>query len=116
MKLSGEEAVRLLMKWHSDDIPVSLLMRTPGLFASLAGFIADIAESSLTVSHLDAQAQVVGESTIDLAMVTVWDYREAREASEHAQAALGGHIGGTLQFHIPGVEFAMYEILEHPET
>jgi hypothetical protein len=112
MKLSGDEAVRLLMKWHSEDNPVSLVMRTPGLVANLAGFIADITDSSLTVSNMDAQAQVIGEFSIDLAVVTIWDYREIREASEQAKAAIGQHVGASLQFHIPGVEFGMYQILE----
>ncbi len=113
MLIPMEDAVQLLRKWLDDDIPVSLLMRAPGLSARLAGFISKVEDSGFCMTHLTEDGTTLGEFSIEISSVTVWDYREAREATEEAKKLMAGRIASSIQFQMDGIECVIYEIIEN---
>jgi hypothetical protein len=112
MIVSVDEVVRLLRKWHSEDIPVSVLMRAPGLSASLVGFISSVEKSQFSVGHLTPEAKRLGLFALEFASVTSFEYRDVREAAERAQLNMGGRFGSALVFTTENARCMLYEIIE----
>lgn len=112
MQVSGEEAQRLLMKWHNEAIPVSLLIFAPGFNASLGGFVSNLEDGSFTITNLAPDESTNGEFTVEMDGIEFVDYREVREASEKAKAFLAGRVASSLQFRTNNiVEGVIYELV-----
>jgi hypothetical protein len=112
MRVSISEAMALVKKAFEDDFPIAFLILTPGLSASIAGFISRTDNVSFDITHLDHVGIESARVTVEWGSVVDCSYRDIREANPDSSAKQHGKVANALSMKIGAVECAMYELNE----
>ncbi|MDR3699303.1 MAG: hypothetical protein P4L56_06675 [Candidatus Sulfopaludibacter sp.] len=112
MTVSLEDAVRLLMKWKTEETPVGVVVIAGALSTSFSGFISDCSPDAFTVINLTGKGERLAELTAGIRERPTFEYKEVREAQEHMRARLAGKIASALTIRMDsGLECTLYEFI-----